>query len=87
MKGWERRGLEQQSKKKRPIIIKLIEFFLNPGKITSKKDQMHQKFFLMLTNSMFENIKRGKKWSLSKSPSIQVLHADIIIERSLILFF
>ena len=31
----------------------------------------------MVTKSMFENIKRGKKWSSSKSPSIQVLHQQI----------
>ena len=44
------------------IIIKLIEFFLNPGLIPSQRDQMHQKVFLLLTKSMFENIKRGIKW-------------------------
>ena len=59
------------------IIINLIEFFLNPGKIPSQKDQMHQKIFIMLTKSMFENGKRGKKYLSSKLPSIQVLHQQI----------
>ena len=42
-------------------IIRLIEFFLNHGLIPSQKDQMHQKIVIMLTKSIFENIKRGKK--------------------------
>ena len=33
VEGWESQGLEQQSKKMRPKIIKLIEFFLNPAPI------------------------------------------------------
>ena len=39
------------------IIIKLIEFFLNPGLIPTQRDLMHPKIFLMLTQSRFENIK------------------------------
>ena len=73
VEGWESRGLEQKSKKMRPIIIKLIEFFLIPGIIPSQKFKMHQKIFLILTKSMFKNIKHGIKWSSSKSPFIQVL--------------
>ena len=44
------------------IIIKLIDFFLDPRLIPSKRDQMHQKVFLLLTKSIFENIKCGIKW-------------------------
>ena len=70
MKGWESQDLEQKLKKMRPIIIKLIEFFLVPGIIPSQKYRMHKKIFLMLTKSIFENIKRGKKWSSSTGRQI-----------------
>ena len=60
------------------IIIKLKEFFLNPGLIPSQRDQMPQKFFPLLTKSMFENLKRGIKLSLIMSTSIQVLHQQIM---------
>ena len=39
------------------IIIKLIEFFLNPGLIPSQRDQMPQKLSLIFIKSMLENIK------------------------------
>ena len=39
------------------IIIKLIEFFLNPGLIPSQRDLMPQKIFLIKTKGMFENAK------------------------------
>ena len=39
------------------IIIKLIEFFLNPGLIPSQRDQMSQKLSLIFIKSMLENIK------------------------------
>ena len=39
------------------IIIKLIEFFLNPGLIPSQRDQMPQKLSLIFIKSMMENIK------------------------------
>ena len=41
------------------IIIKLIEFFLNPGLIPSQRDQMSQKLSLIFIKSMLENIKWG----------------------------
>ena len=41
------------------------------------KDEMHQKFFLMLTKSWFQNIKRDIKCLSGKSPFIQVLHQKI----------
>ena len=39
------------------IIIKLIEFSLNPGLIPSQRDQMSQKLSLIFIKSMLENIK------------------------------
>ena len=41
------------------IIIKLIEFFLNPRLIPSQRDPMSQKIFLILITSVFENTKCG----------------------------
>ena len=39
------------------IIIKLIEFFLNPGLIPSQRDQMSQKISPIFIKNMLENIK------------------------------
>ena len=59
------------------INIKLIEFLQNIGLIPSPRDHMPKNILLMLTKSVFENIKRGINWALSKTPSIQVLHQQI----------
>ena len=48
------------------IIINLVEFFQNLGLIPTQREQMPQKVLLMLTKSVFENIKCGINWSSSK---------------------
>ena len=39
------------------IIIKQIEFFVNPELIPSERNEMSQKIFLVFIKNMFENIK------------------------------
>ena len=71
--GVQMLGLRAEIKKMIKIIIKLIEFFLNPGLFPSQGDQMPQKVFLILTKSMFENTERY----------IKVIHQKVLPTKSL----
>ena len=57
------------------IIIKLIEFFLNPGLIPSQRDQMSQKLSLIFIKSMLENI----KWCINVRRAICLLSKYYVI--------
>ena len=77
MRGWKSHGLEQKSKENytnKHLTNRILpESWTNS--ITERPDA--SKIFLILTKSMFKNIKRGIKWSSSKSSYIQVLHQQI----------
>ena len=53
----------------------LTLLMLDSGGVENRPDA--SKIFLILTKSVFKNVKRGVKWSTSKSSYIQVLPQQI----------